>query len=321
MTLQFAFALAALTSLGHAYDLAPVTDDTRANANAIIGSLLPSSGVTPDNSVAWSRLAYICDSFGPRFSGSAALEAALDWVRDTARNVDGLTVTEQPTLIPKWVRGSESASWTTTSGPPRTKKLHMVGLGMSIGTGGAPITGPGFVVYGRTPADAQATLAANCSYLQGLARPPIILFNVPFTTYGETVGIRGVAGTWAAQCGAIAALIRTVGAYSLQNPHTGYTQNASSKYASRGSAATLPSASNPSDRPAIRSPGRGRVRRGRGADAAHAGPGHGLRRHHLDGLVLLRHVALAQPAHRPRGLGRAGRGRARVGPRRLVGYC
>ena len=222
--------LAALlaASAVRAYDLAPVTPDMQSAAASIIAALLPPGGVSEASSTAWQRLAYVCDSFGPRLSGSAALEATLDYVRDTAKNTDGLVVTEMATTVPKWVRGEESASWTTTNlpGAQRTKKLHMVGLGMSIGTGGAPITGPGFVVYGATPAEAQATLAANCSYVQSLGGA-VVLFNVPFTTYGETVGIRGIAGTIAAQCGAIAALIRTVGAYSLQNPHTGYTQNAS----------------------------------------------------------------------------------------------
>ena len=202
----------------------------QSGAAAVISSLLPASGVTANSSIAWSRLAYITDTFGPRFSGSAALEAALSWVVQTARDVDGLTVTEQRTQIPRWVRGAESGSWTTAAGPltpfPRTKKLHMVGLGMSIGTpGGQPITAPGYVIFGASPDAANASLQLECEAIR--AQRAIVLFNVPFTTYGATVGIRGIAGTIAAACGAQAALIRTVGAYSLQNPHTGYTMNAS----------------------------------------------------------------------------------------------
>lgn len=184
----------------------------QAGAAAIISSLLPASGVTANSSVAWSRLAYITDTFGPRFSGSAALEAVLTHVVDTARNVDGLVVTEQRTQVPRWVRGAESGSWSTTAPWPRTKKLHMVGLGMSIGTpGGQPITAPGFVISGASPDAANASLQLNCEAIR--AQGAIVLFNVPFTTYGATVGIRGSAGTIAAACGAQAALIRTVGAY------------------------------------------------------------------------------------------------------------
>lgn len=146
------------------------------------------------------------------------MERALDWVRDTAR-ADGLIVTEQPTLVPRWVRGNESA-WLTA---PRLKKLHFVGLGMSVGTSGADLAAPVFVINGASPDEAYSNLQANCSAIQSLPEKPIILFNVPFTTYGGTVPVRSSCGVWAAACGAVGALIRSVGPYSLQNPHTGAT--------------------------------------------------------------------------------------------------
>jgi carboxypeptidase Q len=138
-------------------------------------------------------------------------QRALDWVRDTAI-ADGLTVTEEPTLVPKWVRGAE---WATLLSP-RVKALHMVGLGMSVNTSGVNITAPVFVVSGNDE------LQANCSKAAG----KIVLFNTPFTEYGVTVAIRVNAGTWGAACGAVAALIRSVGPFSLQNPHTGATNAA-----------------------------------------------------------------------------------------------
>ena len=194
------------------YTQAPVTDDMRSAASKVISALLPTGltpgGVTNENSVAWQRLAYITDTFGPRFSGSAALEAALNWTVATARS-DGLRVTEQATLVPKWVRGAESATLLS----PRYKKLHMVGLGESDP---GNVTAPVFVV------GSNSELQANCSKAAGT----IVLFDVPFTTYGDTVPTRSNAGTWAVACGAVGALIRTVGPYSLQNPHTGFTNAA-----------------------------------------------------------------------------------------------
>lgn len=98
-------------------------------ASDIIDSLLPSQGVNDESSLAWQRLAYITDTFGPRFSGSQSLEDVLSYIINTATEEDGLTVTEMPTLVPKWVRGEEYAYLLH----PRRKKLHMVGLGMSTG--------------------------------------------------------------------------------------------------------------------------------------------------------------------------------------------
>ena len=53
------------------------------------------------------------------------------------------------------------------------------------------------------------------------ARGKIVLFDVPFTTYGATVRYRSIGAIEAAKVGAVASLIRSVGSYSIQNPHTG----------------------------------------------------------------------------------------------------
>jgi carboxypeptidase Q len=212
--------LAALLLLAGAAHAAvyPVTPDMRTGAAALIATLLPPAGVNQSSSI-WRRLSYITDTFGPRLSGSRALEDTLDYIAATAAAEDGLEVSQIPAWIPHWVRGNESC-WMVA---PRRKKLHFAGLGMSIGTGGADVTAPVLVVYGASPAEAYAALQAQCAAAAGT----IVLFNVPFTTYGDTVGVRGSAGVWAAACGAVAALIRTIGPYSLQNPHTGSSTPAS----------------------------------------------------------------------------------------------
>ena len=78
----------------------------------------------------FSRLATMCDTFGPRFTGSKNLESAIDWClaemkKDGFRNVRGEEVT-----VPRWVRGSESVKLLS----PRRRELPMLGLGGSVGT-------------------------------------------------------------------------------------------------------------------------------------------------------------------------------------------
>jgi carboxypeptidase Q len=53
------------------------------------------------------------------------------------------------------------------------------------------------------------------------ARGRIVLFDVPFTTYDETVRYRRDGASAAAKVGAVASLIRSVTPHSLQTPHTG----------------------------------------------------------------------------------------------------
>ena len=184
------------------YEIAPITADMKTAANAIVNFLLPPlEPVTQETSVGWSRLAYICDTFGPRFSGSETLEIVLSHIKELATK-DGLRVTEQATMVPKWVRGEE---WATMISP-RTKKLHMVGLGMSNSTQGKNITANVIVFSGYDD------MKNNCSKVPG----KIVLFNTLFTTYGGTVPTRTNAAIWAESCGAVAALIRSIGPFSMQ---------------------------------------------------------------------------------------------------------
>jgi len=77
---------------------------------------------------AWQRLARLCDTFGPRFSGTTNLEAAIDWVLAQMKN-DGLdNVHGEEVMVPHWVRGAESAALleprARPSGwPPERRKL------------------------------------------------------------------------------------------------------------------------------------------------------------------------------------------------------
>ena len=58
---------------------------------------------------AWRRLAELTDTYGHRLSGSDNLQRAIAWSVETMRR-DGLdNVRTEPVMVPKWVRGRESA--------------------------------------------------------------------------------------------------------------------------------------------------------------------------------------------------------------------
>jgi carboxypeptidase Q len=189
-----------------AYDFATVTPAMRAKAQSIIGAALSPANRTD----VYDRLAVLTDDFGPRFSGTMALERALDWVVATARTESAwYNTTTEPVMVPAWVRGDE---WATLRIPTRNKTLHMVGLGMSNGTHGRVVDAPVVVVKSKDDFDDLADDAV---------RGKVVVWNVPFTTYGETVQYREYGGVWAADRGAAASVIRSVASYSMQSPHTG----------------------------------------------------------------------------------------------------
>jgi carboxypeptidase Q len=203
-------ALAAGLTVAPALHAQAITDRQRADANRLIDAAL-------GDTTAYARLADLTDRFGSRFSGSKSLEDAIDWILDRLRADGFANVRGEPAMVPHWVRGQESVTLTS----PRVAPLHMIGLGMSVGTPAEGITAPVLVVNSFD--DLQKRAAE--------AKGKIVLFDVPFPTnvppmegYRIAVAYRGGAPAAAARVGAVAALIRSVSSFSIQNPHTGSTR-------------------------------------------------------------------------------------------------
>jgi carboxypeptidase Q len=98
--------------------------------------------VAMSDTAGFLRLGEMCETFGPRISGSENLENAIDWIlsemeKDGLENVHGEHV-----MVPKWVRGNESAQMIA----PWKKDMAMLGLGGSIGTPPSGITAEVMVV-------------------------------------------------------------------------------------------------------------------------------------------------------------------------------
>lgn len=156
---------------------------------------------------AYARLTELVETFGPRISGSVALERAIDWIAEEM-DADGFdNVHTERVMVPHWVRGDESLEMIL----PWPRTLPMLGLGFSVGTPPGGIRGEVLVVNSFDDLEERADEAAG----------RIVLFNVPFTTYGETVQYRARGAVAAAEAGAVASLIRSVTPYSQQTPHTG----------------------------------------------------------------------------------------------------
>ncbi len=172
-------------------------------------------GAALESDAAWQRLAYISDTFGNRLSGSTNLEATIKWAVDEMKK-DGLeNVRAEPVMVPHWVRGHESLDIVDDTPQP----LVMLGLGNSVGTPASGVEAELLVVHNFEELDAQ----------RDRVKGRIVLFNVPFTTYGETVRYRMSGPSRAGALGAVAVLVRAVGPAGLRTPHTGALQYADSQ--------------------------------------------------------------------------------------------
>jgi len=183
-------------------------DQYREPASRLIGAAMV-------DSFAWRRLAELTDGIGNRLSGTPELSRAIDWALAEMKR-DGLeNVHAEPVMVPRWVRGRESAEIVEPAHHP----IAMIGLGDSVGTPDAGIQAEAIVVRSFQELDAASSRVGG----------KIVIFNVPFTTYEQTRPYRSDAPSRAAQLGAVAVLVRSVGPAGLRLPHTGslsYAANA-----------------------------------------------------------------------------------------------
>ncbi|KAH7404283.1 hypothetical protein KP509_15G019300 [Ceratopteris richardii] len=162
---------------------------------------------------AYERLAYMTDTFGPRLSGSTALELALNWTKEEILS-DGLSVQEEPVKVPCWVRGKEYA----TLRSPRVKNVRIAGLGGSIGTpNGEPLIAKVLVVSSFDE------LEARKNEIEG----HVVVYNEEYEGYSTTISYRLTGAQRAEKYGAVAALVRSVSPFGLKTVHTGSSNTAS----------------------------------------------------------------------------------------------
>ncbi|NYE60520.1 Zn-dependent M28 family amino/carboxypeptidase [Duganella sp. 1224] len=174
---------------------------------------------------AYERLADLTDLVGPRLSGSVGAAAAVEQVAAAMRKL-GAKVTLQPVKVPHWVRGEEKAEVVEYTGRPNgvTQKVVLTALGGSGATPAAGLTAPVIVVRSFDE------LKAKGAQVKG----SIVLFDVAFdqemadrgeagAAYGAGSRIRTQGPRLAAEMGAAAALVRSVGGANYRIPHTGAT--------------------------------------------------------------------------------------------------
>lgn len=176
------------------------------------------------NDYAYRQTAYLSNNIGPRLSGSAQAERAVQYVAAEMRKL-GLEVRLQKVMVPHWVRGEEKGELVQFEGmaPGTTQKVVLTAIGGSVATPASGVTAEIVVVK-----DFDELTALGAEKVKG----KIVLFNNKFDTemaasgfginaYGQAVGYRGIGASAAARLGAIAVLVRSAGGSQNRLVHTG----------------------------------------------------------------------------------------------------
>ena len=155
----------------------------------------------------YDKLGELCDTIGPRLTGSPNMKKAIEWSVNSMRAAGFDSVWTEPVTVPHWTRGREWARCTA----PIEFDLILSGMGLSDGTGPEGIEAEILAVRDFDELEERADEAAG----------KIVLFNPPWEGYGKTVQYRVKGASVAARHGAVAVLIRSVTSASLGAPHTG----------------------------------------------------------------------------------------------------
>ena len=177
-----------------------------------------------ESDYAYQQVAWLCHNIGPRLSGSAQAQAAVEYVAAEMQRL-GLEVKLEKVMVPHWVRGVETGALVEFTGqaPGTTQKVVLTALGGSVATPAEGLT-------------AEVVVVENFEQLNALGREQVagkmVLYNAKFDrqlaaqgrgtdAYGQAVAYRGSGASAAAKLGAVAALNRSAGGAEFRMPHTG----------------------------------------------------------------------------------------------------
>jgi carboxypeptidase Q len=173
---------------------------------------------------AYRQVAHLSENIGPRPVGSPQAQAAIEYVAGEMRKL-GLEVRLEPVQARRWVHGAETAELVEYPGqaPGTTQKIVLTALGGNHPTPPQGIT-------------AEVVVASSFADLDRLGRQSvagrIVLYNFAFDkqkaaagfwgeAYDEAVVYRVLGAKKAAELGAVASLIRSVGGADYRLAHTG----------------------------------------------------------------------------------------------------
>ena len=166
---------------------------------------------------AYETLSYLTDEIGARPSGSANAARAVQWTTERFREW-GIDAHTEKVTVPHWVRGDERASLVSHN----DQKIVLTALGGSIATPPAGITADVIEVNSFDELKQLGTkVKGKIVYYNNPMDLELVKARRSFEAYSRAVIYRGSGASRAAEFGAVAALIRSVGSASLRTPHTG----------------------------------------------------------------------------------------------------
>jgi len=173
------------------------------------------------NSGAYENLRYLTKKIGPRLSGSANAQKAVEATARMMKEAGADTVYLQPCMVPHWVRGAKETGFIQVTNGTKYP-LNLTALGNSVGTDAAGIRSK--VIEVRSMEELHLLGEKG-------VKGNIVFFNIPmnpayiktFRAYSESGIGRRSGPSQAAKYGAIGVMVRSLASNVDEYPHTGAT--------------------------------------------------------------------------------------------------
>ncbi|MFZ4770328.1 MAG: M20/M25/M40 family metallo-hydrolase [Ferruginibacter sp.] len=173
------------------------------------------------HSNAYENLRYLTKKIGPRLSGSANAQKAVEATARMLKAAGADTVYLQACMVPHWVRGAKETGYITLADGTK-HDLRLVALGNAVGSGSKGIQSS--IVEVRSMEELHVLG-------EKAVKGKIVFFNIPmnptyvrtFRAYGESGIGRRAGPSQAAKYGAIGVMVRSLASNVDKFPHTGAT--------------------------------------------------------------------------------------------------
>ncbi len=172
------------------------------------------------NGKCYDNLRYLCKQIGPRLSGSANAQKAVDWGKKLMESYGFDRVYLQPVMVPHWVRGAKEQGKIIAGNTEIP--VAICALGGSVATPAEGLTAKVIEVH---------SLAELQTLGEAAIKGNIIFFNRPFDerfieagqAYGTAGDQRNAGPAAAARYGAVGVIVRSLTSALDNFPHTGGT--------------------------------------------------------------------------------------------------
>jgi hypothetical protein len=166
----------------------------------------------------YETLSHLTDDVGARLTGSKGAALAVKWATQQFREWD-IPVSNEPVKVPHWVRGREEAHLVSAA----NHNIVLTAIGGSVATPASGITADVIEVdsFDELKTLGTATLRGKIVFYNNPMDMDLVRTHRAFEAYRIAVAFRGAGASRAAEYGAKAIVIRSVGSASLRTPHTG----------------------------------------------------------------------------------------------------